>query len=254
MQEILKRYNLDELKQISEYLTLKNKLKGPAIGSIIFGIIAILGALVTLNLITPVLLLIGFFLLVEGIWVLVSPQPKGFILEAIVFALVGIFNIGISILEILISGDGASIIWIIVGIVQIGFAINILKLYNRFKEMPIDKPSKETMKDIDSLIKNIKKAKPKDNNNIIQFELGNIMKMQWKALLMKEYGIFIDIKDEILILDKKEVIFEDKGKVLIGKTRNLQIELGEMQLKGNISPENMERLGLWKENKLYSDG
>ena len=86
---------IEELQKISNYRSVNKGLRWPAIGSIIFGLIAIVSGVVSIeeNPINLVLALIGIFLLIEGIWLIVAPNPKGMIADGIALLILGIWNI-----------------------------------------------------------------------------------------------------------------------------------------------------------------
>ncbi len=73
------RQNIEEFQKVADYRLVRKGFKGAAIGSIIFGLIAMgtgFGSAEESSL-NVILGLIGIFLLAEGIWLIRTPNPKG---------------------------------------------------------------------------------------------------------------------------------------------------------------------------------
>lgn len=86
--------NIKQFQGAADFRLLRKKLKGGGIGSIIFGLIAVgMGlAFVEDNPVNAILAVIGFFLLIEGVWVLRAPSPRGMIMEGIVMCVIGVME------------------------------------------------------------------------------------------------------------------------------------------------------------------
>ncbi len=92
---------LDELQRVANYRQMRQRLRRSGTLSVFFGVLAVglgYGAL-HVNQLNAILLAIGVFLLVEGAWLIISPAPVGVILDGTGFLLVGIWNIGVAVLN-----------------------------------------------------------------------------------------------------------------------------------------------------------
>jgi len=231
--------DIEELQRTADYRLLRKNLKGAAIGSIIFGVIAIGMGLVFMSEdpINVVLVFIGVFLLGEGIWLIRSPKPRGMIVDGIALCILGIWNIFVA-----ITGEVGGLV--VLGFFQIIWGIQSFRRYRRFSGMSSQKPSKESLRQVDDVVKSVTKAKPSESENIIELQMGN---KSWKGELAKDVGIFVDrAGDEVVFARRGEVGFTTRGEVTPGKPRNISILIGDRAFDGKISPESMERYESWK--------
>ena len=87
--------DIEELQKVANYRLVRKSFKGAAIGSIIFGLIAIgMGfGFAGENPINIVLGVIGILLVVEGAWLIRTSNPKGLIVDGIAICILGTWNI-----------------------------------------------------------------------------------------------------------------------------------------------------------------
>jgi hypothetical protein len=235
---------LEQMTKIAAYLLLKKKTRPGAIGAIIFGAIAILGGvtMLTENPINCILIMIGIFLLIEGIVVLAMPSPAGMILQGIGMWMVGLWNFGLTILEVA-AGMGWSF-WGFLGVAQMVWGTQSFAGYKRLADGAEAASDESLTNEVELSMKDVLKANAKSREDIITFRFGAIA---WKGRLGKRYGIFTEQQGkEIQFLLRKDVSFTEKGKALIGKTLKIRISLDHKEMDGTISPEHMERFTLWK--------
>jgi len=136
--------NIEELK-ISYYVLIHKKLKRAGIGSIVFGIIAVILGLIAMreSPINSIVVLIGIFLLIQGIWIVVKPTPAGLIVDGIALLIVGLWNSIVT-----LSGTSAGgYIFGVLGAFQIIWGIQNFVQYNKFYGIPLEKPFAEGLKD-----------------------------------------------------------------------------------------------------------
>lgn len=235
-----------ELQDASSYRIVHKTLKYRGIGSIIFGIIALavgFGGMQE-NPINGILVLIGLFLLIEGVWVVSSPKPAGMIVDGIAMLTVGIWNILVTIANI--ANDGGFQFFIVIGVWQIIWGCQSFQRYKRFSKMPVNKPSKETLKQIDDLMNTIIKVKAKEQDNIIEFKTNRPQQL-WKGKLSQNTAIFVErTGQDIMFAAKHEVDFIKEGKSLLGKALKASFGVRERKLTGTIMPEYFERFEMWK--------
>jgi hypothetical protein len=241
------REKLEQMSKITGYLLLKKKTRPGAIGAIIFGAIALMGGIAMLseNPINCILIMIGIFLLIEGIVVLAVPSPSGIILQGIGMWMVGLWNFGLTMLEVA-AGMGWSF-WGILGLSQMIWGTQSFAAYKRLAD-GAEAASDESLTDeVEIAMKDVLKANAKSREDIITFRFGAIA---WKGRLGKRYGIFTEKQGkETQFLLRDDVSFTEKGKALIGKTLKVRISLDHKEMDGIISPEHMERFTLWKSAK-----
>ncbi len=134
--------NIEELK-VSYNVLINKKLRRAGIGSIVFGFIAVIFGLLTVreNVINSVLVLIGIFLFIEGIWIVGKPTPAGLIVDGIALIIVGLWNL-------IVSGTSAGgPTFGGLGVLQIIWGIKNFVNYNKFSGIPLEKPFAEALRD-----------------------------------------------------------------------------------------------------------
>ena len=231
--------NIEELRGAGDYHLLRKKLKGGGIGSIFFGVVAIgMGiAFMEESPVNMILVLIGVSLLIEGIWIIRAPSPKGMIIDGIAMCIIGIWNIVVGI-------AGAARWAVILGLFQIYWGVKSFGQYQRFSYLSSRKPSEQNMGQVEDIIKSVTKAKASESENIIELQMDN---KQWKGELTRDVAVFVTAADDDVIFARRsEVDFTPKGEVVPGKKRERFIKMGGRSFAVKISPELMERYESWK--------
>ena len=246
--------DIEELQKVADYRSVRKGFKGAAIGSIIFGLLAMgagFGSAEEGSL-NVILGFIGIFLLAEGIWLIRTPNPKGLIVDGITFCIVGIWNIVVTFASAAITG-AANNLFALVGVFQIIWGIQSYRRYSRFAGTPTQKPSEQSLKQVEDIVNPVTKAKFSESEDIIEFQMtrGGFSWKSWRGKLSGDVGIFVaKAGDDTLFARRDEVDFISKGKVPIslpGKTLKVSIQIGKRTFNGIISPESMARYESWKE-------
>lgn len=248
----LDRVDLELLQNVADHVVIKKHMRGSGIGSIIWGIIncAVGFGNARENSLNLILGLIGLFLVFEGIYLLISLNPKGLIADGLAFMGVGLWNIFITIQNMENQGGGVPF-WAILGVMQIGWGIQSFKRYNRFSHIGQMGIAPELEGEIKELINAVKKGNPKKLPDMIQFAAK---KRVWKGRLSPSCAIMLTtVGDDIQILNRKQFTMERTGKALVGSTVKMKVTMKNLTLVGTISAEHMERFENWK-NAEVEDG
>lgn len=122
-------------QRVGEYAEVRRRLKWAAIGSIVFGIIAIVMGVATAgeNPLNIGLAVIGGLLFAEGIWLLLTLRPVGLIVDGIMLCILGVWIIFISIYNMTQGSGGISPIFIPLGIFQIYWGVQNIFRYRSLK-------------------------------------------------------------------------------------------------------------------------
>lgn len=246
------KVSLEELQKVSNYLLLIKALRWPAIGSIIFGIIAILMGVVSMdeNPINVVLAIIGTFLLIEGIWVLFAPRPRGIIVEGIALLVVGVWNFSVSIANLIITAgaSGGSPIFLALGVSQIVWGIQSFRRYPRFSGMSMTRPSKHLLKYVEDLLKVVSRLDSKLQTDVIEFKMNAFGKLaQWVGNFSQETVLLASTEYADVFFGKPENFsMRQIGKGHSRKNLKVELRIGRNQFKGTISQDNFERYSSWK--------
>lgn len=137
------------------------------VGGLIWGLINIGFGVVAManNPINACIILLGLLMLGSGIFALVKPVLVALLMEAIVCVLLTIWNIGVTILNILAGEPGG----IYLPIIVIAFTVFLFKQYFRLHPVRelIASLDKSEVKRAQELAKGIMKAKLKESPNIV---------------------------------------------------------------------------------------
>ena len=122
----------EKLRRASNYELLSKALRPAGIGSVVFGLIAMAMGFAEMDMspVNAVLGVIGIFLVVEGIWILVSPSPAGLIVDGIALLMVGLWNISVT-----ISGGGDNSVFFLLGVWQIVMGCKSFRRYGHFSRL-----------------------------------------------------------------------------------------------------------------------
>jgi hypothetical protein len=232
------------LKNVFGYKVILKSLRPRAVGSVIFGVIAVvMGWLsVSENPLNIVLLLIGVFLLSEGTWLIVTPKPKGMVVDGIALLLVGAWNIFVTVIN-LVNGGGTGGLFGVYGIFQIVWGIQSFVKYSKFQKQYNDKPSTDDMKRVNDIIESVANSNPIESEDVVQFKSGK----QWMVKLLGDVAIFVTTKrNDVIVANRDEIVFANFGKKTFSKKLEFSLTVGERIIGGEISPESMKRLETWK--------
>ncbi len=233
------QYNFDELQKAANYLMMRARLRPAGIGGIIFGFLAIIASTGAPegNASDTMLLLLGLFLLLEGIWCLASPSPVAIVLNAGAIGVVGIWNIAFSLAN-------TKVFWIILGLLQLRWAWQSYKEYRAFSQLAADVPSEEAVRFFEPIIKELRGKVWQDPSRIVSFVLKNI---QWRGKLLDDGAVFTRAGSHgILIAKKENVLFLQTGEFGHGKGVKASATIGRDLGEVIIPPDDFRNYEAWK--------
>jgi len=239
------------LIKAADYKVVNSHLRPASFGSIIFGIIAIGlgGSMAGQNPINAFLVVIGIGLFIEGIWLLTSPGPKGFIVDGIALIILGFWNILVTFANAS-SGGGSVGFFFILGIWQIIWGFQSFGRYKRFAYLAGEKPSKEAMERLEQALHGIMASSYGTSADIVEFKAKKTAFKQWtwKGKLMDDAALFVAGKKAIIPVRKDEVKLTLKGEPSGVQRQKGTLHLGKQKIVGTISNESLDRLRAWKPN------
>lgn len=237
--------DIEDLRALSEYVAIFNGLKASAVGSIIFGLVAIgMGVgLAKENPLNAILAVLGVLLLFEGFWLLAMPSAGGLILDGIALLGLGAWNILITIANMAASGGGGTPVFGVIGIFQIVLGVKSFIKFSSVSKISTEAPSKDKIKEFNRFVASIQKSKSTGENDIVEFTAG----CPWKGRLMQKHGIFLKGGGQAVIFaDRNEIEISEQGKKMFGKSLKASFEICGTQYKGSISPEMLKKFQDWK--------
>ena len=241
---------LDELQRVANYRQMHKRLRNSGIGSVLFGLWALYIGINGLRYtsINAILVAIGVFLLVEGLWLIIKPAPIGVILDGAALLLVGVWNIGIQILNAVVFHVHSGF-WPIIGIIQIAWGIQALKRYPRFSKMPRVDPSPDILKRIDVIAKGVQKSKMSSDAEVIDFQIVTFLGRQpWKGRLRTGFAAFVGPSHfEVLFARPADVEFAPERKAILGKSMTGQLRIADRTFKATFPSQSLQRYQAWQQ-------
>lgn len=237
-----------ELQRAADFRTVRKTLKPAAIGSIVFGVIAIGLGIASLkdSPVNAVLVLLGLGLLGEGIWILVQPTPVGMIIDGIALCLLGLWNLFVTILNASSGGKGPGAFGIL-GVFQIIMGIQSFRRYRRFAGAAGGTASAEVIKRVDELVAGVEASSEKASPDIIEFTAKGVA---WKGRLAGDLAVLVAQGEQDVVLARKsEFLITPQEAPGSGKTFKAAFQFGPHNDSGAISPESYQRYERWKSSR-----
>lgn len=230
--------DIRDLMRAANYIMIRKRLRSAGIGSIIFGLIAIyIGAITNSDIARLAITVIGIFLVAEGAWVLTSPSPAGILADSIGFAAVGLWNIAA------ILAANLSVLWAILGAIQIKWALDRYREYRVFSKLAAEKPTPESMALMESMVKDIIARDVAASPDIMEIRLKGVV---WRALLLDRAVVFVAANGRGVFVQNRE----DVSLTLHPGAENAQVVTvsGDVtsQLPAEMPAEHYRRYLTWK--------
>lgn len=238
---------MERLKLSAMYLSAQRGFKRAAWGSLGWGAFTLtLGLFLKSHTIFDYIwLAIGFFLVLEGAWILrsVAADPRVLLVEALALAALGLLNTVGLYFEIK-SGikpiGGLQIIF--AGILQLISAYSTFRSYPAYKQI-YERLDRACLYELETKIGDMWKRKAEADPELAEFKCEN---KKCKAKFLPDIAI-------LLLQNGNQVVLAEKAEVGIGNTRNvimskmLKVELqieGE-KFKIEVSKGNLEKWQAW---------
>jgi len=232
-----------ELESAWETAQLRKSLSSSGGWNILWGIVAIFTALATIEQsgCNAVLLLIGLFLIGAGIAARRSPGPSTLQANGMALLLVGGWNISISLLA-MSAGDSSQSFWIVLGILQVIWAIQRFVQSSKFAR--VQHVPESTIAQAESLVKYIQRAKLTAAGDLIKFRAG---RKNWKGQLAPEIVTLVaGNAQEVRFVPADEFALTAQGEATPGKQAKVSIRAGADTWTGKMPYESLQRYENWK--------
>jgi uncharacterized RDD family membrane protein YckC len=246
--------DIDDLQKASNYRTLRKTLRAGSIGSIVFGAIAFLAGVTGAgeSIMDVLLTLLGLFLLLEGLWIIITPTTVGLIVDGMALIAIGAWNISTTFYDISAEGSGHNIPgFVILGLWQIIWGLRRFGRYQHFASLPMVKPSYQVLKWMDDTVRKICKVGTAEVEDVIAFQVTVAKKQQsWRGMLSGDTAIFVEGRgDHVLFARKDDVSFLRQGEIGIGSLASASFQIGKQTWTGIISPEYLDKYEAWKRSE-----
>lgn len=233
--------DLTRLQRVADYRTVHKTVRGGGIACLIFGALALL--CVVAGPFDRLLAAVGFVLLIAGMWNTAMPAPLGILAEGAAILAVGLYNLA----SVFRAGAGSTV-WGVLGVWQCIWGVQALTRYRRFANACHEEPTEIELRQIDDLLKGIRKAKLKESPEHIAFITHGMLQAQpWRARLLEQSAVCVMAAGrEVLVLPKAELEFVATGQATIGKSVRATVTLGGRSFKATVPADSFRRYEAWK--------
>lgn len=195
--------------------------------------------------------IMGGSALALGLWLSLTSRPISLLVLGIVFCVFGSVLASFYLKE-MFQGEIVKPDHIAMNVIMVGLGVVSLLYYPSYKKAFRGRPGREMLKKIYELIKSIKKAKPSEVQDLIEFYISP--HYRWKGKLLGEMAFLMawstdSILEDVnlLIIGKSDLnIKKLGGKLWLGEDLRASFQIGERRGEGSIFPEMMERYEAWK--------
>jgi chromate transport protein ChrA len=188
------------------------------------------------------LVVIGLSLLGAGVWNLCRPSITGLIVDGVAMILAGAFNcLAWQWIE---DARGSSVVkWIIAGLVQIVWGIRRLASY-RTARLAVHDP--QAIARLESIVRDLSRRNAKADPTVAEFRTGRIRRQRNRLGLYADGAIALLEHQAVRLERRTDVWIEARGTTWLGRSIKVRIQMGELQLTGEMPAAHFERFERWK--------
>jgi hypothetical protein len=248
--------HMDRLKIAATYLSVQRGLRRSAWGSLGWGAFTLaIGLLFSSHTFFDyVWLLVGTFLVIEGVWILrsIAADPRVLLMEAFALLTLGLLNTVGLYLEI---ESGIRPVFggrvILVGIVQLISAYTTYKSYPVYSQV-YEYLDRACLHELEMHIGDMWKKKSELEPDLADFKLDN---KKCKAKFLPEQLIMLvnDGKD-VTITERIKVNLDKSKKKMLSKVVKVELIADGEKLKAEMKPEDLEKWQAWGSQQQVNPG
>lgn len=234
---------LVELQKASNYLLRSDTMRHGGIWGIVWGIVAIAVGFSSTDAspLNAVLGVLGIFLVLEGLWVVISPTPAGLIADGIAIGAVGLWNI--------VIGIQNPSVFLGIGGWQIYLSCRTFGRYKSFSAIYKNKPAKDVLASVNRTSKTIDQMRWQRVPDLIEFKVGGKV---WKGRLLRDSAVLVQPSGYVEYLERGQLQIQSPDGCPPRKPFTAKFNVANRSFNGTISPESFERYDAWSAGKEIS--
>jgi hypothetical protein len=233
-----------DIEGLKKYAVFRSAFRVPTaskIASIVFGIIALLLGFgsISANALNIILVLIGGALLIEGVWLIIAPIYYGLLIDGILIAVIGVWNVVTTLLNSKVTGSVGTPL-LAYGIFQLAWGITtIIRFINN--EKSIVTFNRLESKNYEKIADSLYALSPKEYSDMFAFKA----RKTWKGMFNDNAVICMSDGQDIYVTQREKFCFIINGKKS-GNGRNKAIMLIDRQrFKGTVDDSSLENYEAW---------
>jgi len=226
------------MRQAWEAARLRRTLSSSGVWSVLWGIVATITGVASLEAsgLNALLIGIGLFLIGTGIAAWASPGPITLRLDAAALLMVGVWNILVA-----VTGDLSSqFMWIVLGFFQVGWAVQRFRQHGNF--VRVQHIPKSLAREVEALVNSVQRATAER----VEFRIGNKV---WLARLLPD--LVVAVSGAGNAQDVQFVLPDEFALQVTGTAQGRQWPPAIIHLKGEgrtgtVAPASAERYRVWR--------
>jgi hypothetical protein len=240
----------DALKNIYQYRWLKKLLRTNGWINIFLGGLTLYLGLsgFNRNLFFIIQTLLGLLILGQSLWSIASLSSANVQRYSIIFFLCGAWNIFLALVSLIGGFPGTAIIMGIFGLVQVRWGYQYRKLYQRWANVSVEKPTSEISKLHDLLWKAMTRGIIHADEDYVEVQ---IERRDWRGFLLPDRTILaVKQRNELLAGYKQDfIITSQSSSESSRKWLPIKVSLGVVSTTGKMQPKFFEKYSRWKQEE-----
>lgn len=245
-------------RRTAEWVGVRRSLKFEGRFSLFWGALAVVQGIASLgeSVLALPMVGLGLFLIVAGAWAARKPSVGAMRAEMIAWWLVVSWNLLLGLLLVAagLLGQADALVEaffpLLLGGVQVYWAVQARQRYRRYRELALAAPSAEAVSEMEAMVdqlSGLKDAEAQETVEIATSGLGD--GGRWRARLADHWALFVDRAGrDIAVATPAELEVVDRGERLASHYHKATVKFGKRRIAGTMSPQSLLRLQGWKEH------
>lgn len=191
---------------------------------------------------------VGLILAAAGAWNVSRPSIHGLVVDGAAMGLTGLFNSLVWLWIEEARGPGAGK-WILAGMLQMGWSARRLALYRSARRAANDP---EAISRLESIVRELSRRRARHDPEIAEFRTGRVLGRRNRLGLYAEGAIAVLDHWVVRLERRADIWIEARGTTSMGRTIKVRVQMGNLELEGEMPTVHFERFERWKLGMLQA--
>jgi hypothetical protein len=231
---------LSMLKDLYQYNEVRPKVSGTGRVNVFLGALTILFGLshTRFDIFALIQTLIGCLIVVVSLWAVIAPSVRLLLLNSIMFAVCGVWNV---LIPIRLGLSTFPLIWAVFGFIQLYWARQFYRHYKDSLQNPLARPTPEALRLYNQLWSAITVSTSRDDIDYIELKMRGGL---WRGLLLPNVATFAaDRRQMLIVADRSSISFTPNDSRIIPGSDAREYH-GKLAVDSTTSPAVFPRLSL----------
>ena len=178
-------------------------------------------------------------------WNIRAPRPTSIVFDALTLLLVGAYNL-LGAIGAVMDGLPPAPHWAFLGVLQLVWSVKRLGNLGQFANAFLERPPDSQTQEIEQGLWSIRRALATGTADTIEL-LAGVRPRAWKARLMGEHAIFVDVEGPgLLVGTRRNVGIIPGAKGSSGAAVTAELSVGQTRNRVTLSPDAFRTYEQWK--------